>query len=545
MANLNSKTVIKPEANPYEGRFGLVLARVSSKKQELDGNGRESQAARCVSKLNSLGITVEKVFAYTQSGGSEFADRKDIQAILEYIDANPQKNYVLAFDDLSRFARNTAVHIRLRMEFRNRDVLLVSPNFNFDDSEEGEFVETVLAGAGQLGRKQNRKQVIQKQAARLEAGYWAFGRKKGYDMVKDPVHGKIGIPNKIGLEVFKPALEGFFNGTFIRKIDAIRFIQSKGAWTKQRAEKYIDKFTQMLKDPYYAGFIEYTHPPLWNVKRRPGHHQALIMPEVFEGNQRRLRKVDLGQRVRVDTSPDFPLRGLIIHDLCKGHITGAWYPNGKGSKYRRLVCHTPGCPLYNKPFDADEPEKKFMELLEKGALKGEVDILLKKMFDRVWQDEMEQVRQSQVGREHEIKVLGNKISELTNLSVAAKSARVRSVYEQQIESTSKEIEELEAKSLDGIDMSIPYQTAFEKASLLLKKPAVAWKKLNVHEQHGLYFFLFQEKIPYSITEGYQTHEIPYAARLFEDFVEQKHPMVEMGRVKLPSKTNSSSHYSQD
>lgn len=248
--------------NPYEGRFGLVLARVSSKKQELEGKGKESQEARCVAVLNSLQIPHEKSFKYTQPAGltADFLDRKDMQDVLRYIDEHPQKPYVVVFDDLKRFARNTAVHIRLRMEFRMRDALLLSPNFKFDDSPEGEFVEQVTAATGELEWKQNRRQVIQKQTARLEAGYWAFGRKLGYDMVKDPLHGKIGIPNKVGLEILGPALEGFATGRFVHKIDAIRFMQSKGIWTGQRAEKYIDKFTEKLRDPYLAGFIEYVNP---------------------------------------------------------------------------------------------------------------------------------------------------------------------------------------------------------------------------------------------------------------------------------------------
>jgi site-specific DNA recombinase len=61
-------------------------------------------------------------------------------------------------------------------------------NHNFDDSEEGEFVEHIFAAQAQLERKQNRRQVIQKMKARLEQGYYCFSRKRGYDMVKGPMH---------------------------------------------------------------------------------------------------------------------------------------------------------------------------------------------------------------------------------------------------------------------------------------------------------------------------------------------------------------------
>src|SRR5687768_331717 len=125
--------------------------------------------------------------------------------------------------------------------------------------------------------------------------------------------------------------------------------------------------------------------------------------------------------------------------------------------------------------------------------------------------------------------------------LAAKSPVVKRSHERQIEITAAELEGLGLKSATTIDLDIPYQTSLEKATGLLKMPHIAWKKLDIHEKHGLFFFLFQKKLPYSISGGYQTHEIPYAARLFEDFVDQNTPLVEMPGVKPGSKTVSFSN----
>ncbi len=53
---------------------------------------------------------------------------------------------------------------------------------------------------------------------------------------------------------------------------------------------------------------------------------------------------------------------------------------------------------------------------------------------------------------------------------------------------------------------------------LVKSPYKVWRKIDVLEQQNLFFFLFDEKLAYSKTEGYRTTNIPTAARLFEDFV---------------------------
>jgi hypothetical protein len=44
------------------------------------------------------------------------------------------------------------------------------------------------------------------------------------------------------------------------------------------------------------------------------------------------------------------------------------------------------------------------------------------------------------------------------------------------------------------------------------------QELDTREQHSLFYFIFDAKIPYDIKEGYRTDEIPTAIRLFEEFV---------------------------
>jgi DNA invertase Pin-like site-specific DNA recombinase len=120
-----------------------------------------------------------KSFPDSFTGAGDFMKRPAMKALLAYVDANPHKKYVVIFDDLKRFARDVEFHIKLRAAFKARDVLLVCLNYNFDESPEGRFSETIMAAQAELERHQNRRQVIQKQKARLEAGYWTFGGKKG------------------------------------------------------------------------------------------------------------------------------------------------------------------------------------------------------------------------------------------------------------------------------------------------------------------------------------------------------------------------------
>jgi site-specific DNA recombinase len=269
----NTKTELS-----LEGYFGLPYLRVSSKRQEIEGTGLQSQEKRCLIGLDNLGVVLEKSFFDSFTGGGDFMNRPAMRDLLAHIDNNPHKKYVVIFDDLKRFARDTEFHLKLRIAFKNRGVVLKCLNYNFEDTPEGMFVETVLAASNELERKQNARQVIQKQKARLESGYRAFTAPLGYSKQKDPKHGKLDVPN-IDAEYIKEALEGFASMRFVHKIDAVKFLQGKEVISlKQGADKGTATFDKMLKEVFYAGYIEYKP---WEVLRREGHHQAIISLETF------------------------------------------------------------------------------------------------------------------------------------------------------------------------------------------------------------------------------------------------------------------------
>ncbi|MBU6415348.1 recombinase family protein, partial [Patescibacteria group bacterium] len=186
----------------------LIYCRVSSVLQATDGHGLDSQEHRCRIFAEQKGLQIIKVFHDSVTGGGDFWQRPAMRELLEYVDACPTESFTVIFDDLKRFARDTQFHWKLRTEFSARGITPACLNFNFEDTPEGGFIETIMAAQGELERKQNRRQVIQKQKARMEAGYWPFGGKKGYTIVKDPAHGKICRPNAEG-KILAEALGAF------------------------------------------------------------------------------------------------------------------------------------------------------------------------------------------------------------------------------------------------------------------------------------------------------------------------------------------------
>ncbi len=505
-----------PRQEEFTGREGLVYARVSSKKQELEGSGLDSQEARCVQDLRSIHVPHIKSFRDSYSGGGDFMKRPAMRELLSYIDANPHKQFVVVFDDLKRFARDAMFHFQLRTEFKKRDVILRCLNYKFDESEEGEFVELIIAGHAELERKQNRRQVIQKMKARLEQGYWPFARKRGYNMVRDPMHGKIASPSQEGREVLKPALEAFARGDLPRRIDFSRYLLEHGFWNGKVPEKYLDQSKVILSDPFYAGFVEYEP---WGVKRHRGWHEALISPATFEKIQRRMKRTSATKRVRKDLSEDFPVRGL-IKCTCGVHMTASW-SKGRNGRYGYYFCINRDCPEYRKSIPADTIEGKFKKAFKQTKLTPEVSKVMLPIFDRVWKSELAEMTNRENIAARDIKEVEDEIRELTTLARRAKNDITRGVYEKQIEEAAYRLEQAQGLSTgSNTDFSVPYRTALGKATTLLKNPYAVWKDMGIEEQHGLFFFIFDEKLTYDPKSGYRTAETPTAIRLFEEFSEE-------------------------
>lgn len=525
--------------NPYEGRVGLVYARVSSKRQETDGSGLQSQEGRCMDFLKRNSVDYQKSFLDSYSGGGDFMNRPAMKELLAYIDKNIHKKYVVVFDDLARFARDVVFHIKLRAEFKQRNVVLKCLNYDFDESDLGQFVELIFAGKVELDRKQNRTQVIQKQKARLELGYWPFGPKKGYDMIKYPDHGKLLVPNKEGLEVLKPALEKFARGEFVRKIDMCKFLVEKGFWKNQYPSAYIDKLTYILKDPAHVGDIQYLP---WEVSRRKGHHQGIISEEIFNLIQQRLGNKGVTKRIRVDVREDFPLRGLLICSSCGHYLTGA-ITRAKGKPFPYYFCQNGLCEFGKKSVRKKVVEDGFDELLQKIKLKPEVGKLVEAVFEKVWKEELAQIEAEESLVTREKTELEDKVKKLTDMICDAKNEKLRSIYEKQLEEVGSELDTLaERASIKEIDMKVPYRNALKKAIGLIKSPYVIWKKLDVIEKHRLFYFIFDEKLLYSKKEGYRNDNLPCAVRLFEQFATQNPHDVEVPALKPDAKKELKSFY---
>ena len=501
------------ETKPSETIKALIYCRVSSKRQKEEGSGLDSQAHRCRQYAAQRGYKVEAVFPDSYSGGGDFLQRPAMKALLAHADQNASTQYVVIFDDLKRFARDTVFHWGLRQALESRNMVPECLNFNFDDSPAGRFIETIQAAHNQLEREENRQQTINRQKARLERGLWAFTTKKGYKVAKDPQLGKILVRDEPHATHLAHAISGYANGIYKTKTDACRFLCEQGFWHTSEPSKLSFRFAKIVRDPFYAGYIEYKP---WNVTRRKGLHEPIISSSTHLKATQKLEGGASNKRARQAINPDFPLRGHILCADCDLPFTAAW-SRGCRQKYAYYFCRNKACPG-SGVIPKEKIEREFKDLLGQQTLSAEMIAATQAIMQRLEIEMQSRRREEQSRALRKIKKVQDDMANMMKLIRDASSDTLRSVYESELEKLALKSDALQSLTQAPENIESAYRTTLDKVLTLMKDPYAAWSNADANQKQLLFYAFFLDKIPYSKDRGYRTTECVGSKRLFEDFV---------------------------
>ena len=506
----------------FEATKAVIYCRVSSTKQKIEGSGLESQEHRCRQYADLKGYDVEAVFPDDASGGGDFMNRPGMVALLSYLDAQPSKDYVIIFDDLKRFARDTEFHMKLRREFLTRGAKIECLNFKLDDSPEGKFVETIFAAQGELEREQNRRQVIQKMTARVEKGYWVFAPPLGYKYANDRGHGKILVRDEPIASILAEALEGFASGYLQSQAEVKKFLETKPAFPRDGPNDEVrwQRVQRILSQHIYAGYIE---APKWNVALRKGQHEALISFETYEKVQARL-KSKAKAPARKDISADFPLRGFVLCDDCGEAMTSCW-SKGRNKLYPYYLCDTRGCESKRKSIPRDQIEDGFAEILQSLQPTKELFALAKLMFKDAWSLRLAESYQHKDQITAQLRDTEKQVETLLERIVESDNPIVTRAYEAKIAKLERKRLLLAEKALQTVPAKGRLEEFIEPALNFLANP---W---NLYENGSLAFkrtvlrLAFAEPLSYSRKEGYRTAESAIPFKLLAEISSSKSEMV--------------------
>ena len=503
-------------------RNAVIYCRVSSTAQVRRGHGLESQEMRCREYAAAQGYQVNAVFPDDVSGGGDFMERPGMVALISFLRAQPDKSYVVIFDDLKRFARDTEFHIKLRRTLNEVGARIECLNFRFEDTPEGEFVETIMAAQGQLERKQNRRQVIQKMRARLEAGYYQFAPVYGYSYAKVPEHGRIIVPQEPAASYVRNAFEGMACGRFRSIAEVKRFLEAESdAPRNEKGEVRTTFVTDLLRRSLYAGLITV---PKWNIENHPGKHEALISYETFA----RVQEVLDGRAhapARKNLNRDFPLRGFVNCSCCDKPLTGAWSTSRSGKKHPYYLCYTKGCEMRGKSLRRADVEKAFEEVLQELEPRAPLGDVAKAMFRDAWDMRRCSLKAASERLRARVEAINSKIDKLMDRLVDADGDVVIAAYEAKLKKLQHE-KLLGKERLAGSGKPLcTFEEAFEHAMRFLTNPSKIWGLGRFDLRQAVLRLAFAEPMTYDKKLGLRTGKTTLPFRCLGEISAMKCGMV--------------------
>ena len=502
-------------ANPMNStKSAVIYCRVSSIKQTVDGDGLNSQEHRCREYAAQRGYAVDAVFPDSISGGGDYLKRPGMMALLAFLDAQPDKQYVVIFDDLKRLARDTAAHIALRQELSRRGASVESLNFTFEETPEGKFIETVIAAQSQLEREQNSRQVVQKMKARLEAGYWVFRAPLGMKYMPCKGGGKILVRDEPLASIVAEALNGFASNRFASQTEVQHWLERQPEFPKDTPAGFIRTATiaRILGKETYAGLVRCK---AWGVSLREGQHEGLISVATFERIQKKMRD-GVYAPTRIDTTNDFILRGAVKCGDCGWHLTAAWC-KGKCKKYPYYFCVNRECPQKGKTIAKAKIEGDFAELL--GQLQPSPALLkvAVQMLKDCWDAQFTRADQIRAGFRKEAAQCDREINDFLDRIVDATNPTVIKAYE-------KRIAEAEQRKLVALEQAnacakprIPIDTLIEHSLKYLSAPKTLWDTGVLELRRLVLKLTFSGHLKYTKARGIEHPEITAPFRFLSNF----------------------------
>lgn len=476
---------------------GIIYTRVSSRRQETEGHGLESQYAICLQYARKKGIAIECHFSDTLTGRK--SDRAGINSLIAHVRRHRRIQWIIIFDDISRFARDLKDHLELREKLRAAGCVVATPSKEFKDDPDSLLIENILASISQHSSMKNTETVMSRMAGCLYSGRWPFRLPYGY-MRAEARGASDAIRCEPHFSIIAEAFRRFASRSLVNQAAVRDFFADQPSYKLHHGEAKarIQRVSRVLTNVFYAGYIEY---PRWGVPLLEGNHEAAVDYETFCEVQRILSS---GRKVApTPRAVDFPARGLVSCAECEGHLTSAW-SKGKLKKYPYYKCTNRACVSYGKSIPRSDVEDGIALLLKQvSPVEGALEVFrnfvleaaeLRHRSVRLRQQELRKAISSNEERE----------SQLIDRFLEVTEKRVVEKLQQRLIALSREGELLRVKLKEADTANASEQRQFEHLSQILASPCDAWLNGGSRQKKAVVTACFSSKLRYARGRGFRT-----------------------------------------
>ena len=491
----------------------VIYCRVSSVKQSVDGDGLESQRARCEEFAHRRGYEIVSVFRDEASGST--VSRKGMKAMLDFLKSKRPYQHIVIIDDISRLARGLEAHYALRRQLKSAGGILKSPSIDFGDDSDSGLMENVLASVSQHQREKNKEQTRNRTLGRMLNGYYAFRAPVGYRFQKVEGHGNLLVPFEPEASVVREVFEGFASGRFQNQTEIVLFLEAHPGWpAAMRKHVSCERVYELLTRPHYAGYID---APTYGIRMKKGQHEPIVSLETYQAVQERLTAKP---RVptHTNTKIDFALRGFIDCADCGNTLTACW-SKGRKQHYPYYLCQTRGCSSKGKSVRRDDLEAQFADMLTKLRPAPELYALAVEMFRDLWHARAAQGDAARVQMAADAKRIEREISALIDRIMATSTTSLVSAYEQKVQDLEIEKSVLREKIANCGRPLISFEESYRTAFAFLENPKKLWDSNRLEDKRAVLKLVFASRLAFHRKTGFRTAETSIPFKLFNDLGE--------------------------
>ena len=335
---------------------GLIYTRVSTQEQAKEGQSIDAQIKISNTYAKENKISIVDVYKDEGKSGSN-TNRAGLQDMLAKVSNDTTIDCVLVMDT-DRLARNTLDHLSIKALLKKHDVQLISISQPMiDDSPEGRFIDTVLAGANALQSQITGRKTSKVMEEKARAGWWPGMAPIGYKNTINPTPSsnldkKIVTPHPqtgpIVTQMFKDYATGTFStDSLVKKSNAL------GLTNNQGRKIITSTMNRILNSHMYYGVIP------WKDKLYPGKHKPLISKTIWDICQ---QIMDVhNQHANRTRKHSYLLRGFVYCANCQHRL---WAAPSKKMAFNYYYCHKCGKGTYVDVIDLEKQVKRWVGQLE-------------------------------------------------------------------------------------------------------------------------------------------------------------------------------------
>jgi site-specific DNA recombinase len=506
---------MKNQTSQYPRRIGVSYNRVSTKRQEEEGDGLNSQEARNAEYARVHNIEIVARFQDKMSG--KFAKRPGMESLLKWLRANRKYKPIVIVEDITRLARDLLAHHAIRSAIERAGGELRSPNIEFGTTAALQLNENMQVLVSEFHRQHLAEQTRNRRRARMLNGYWVHFAPLGYEYGDPDVGGGRVLKRKEPLAtIMADGLKGLADGRFQTKGELRLYWEqfpefprnANGEITHEQIDRIVSRLT-------YAGYIE---SDKMEVTLRKAQHDPLIDLDAFNRMHERLKGTAYAE-TRKDLDQDFALRGFVSCADC-GNLLTSCYATGKmGNKYAYYYCFSKGCASRSKTIRSQLLEGEFEVIAQSLVPAPEVYAAAQAFFKDAWDLRTTFQQQRRKGLETRAAEIDVETGRVLKKIIAVDSPTVIKTLEKHIDALGAEklaiTEKIEAcgKPLK------PYAQVLQTSERFLENPYKLWVCGGIEAKRILLKFAFSDKLPYKRGEGFQTPKKSFLFSMLEDNLE--------------------------